>query len=80
MAAVEAPRPARLLTVPACEDAPSPAQALKARYGGEGGTGLALCHGDMHAGSVMVDPASGAVKVILCTRVCRSLVSAGPFA
>ena len=28
MAAVEAPRPARLLTAPACEDAPSPAQAL----------------------------------------------------
>ncbi|KAL7552687.1 hypothetical protein ACHAWF_015916 [Thalassiosira exigua] len=44
--------------------------ALKARYNGEGGAGnLALCHGDLHPGSVMVKPSgkegsSSEVRVI----------------
>lgn len=38
--------------------------ALKASYRGEEPANLALCHGDLHAGSVMVDPAGGHVKLI----------------
>ena len=40
--------------------------ALKAAYRGETPSNLALCHGDFHAGSVMVDPANATapMKVI----------------
>lgn len=40
-------------------------ERLKALYKGEQGAGgLALCHGDCHAGSVMVDALKGSVKII----------------
>ena len=39
-------------------------ETLKAAYRGETPTNLALCHGDLHAGSVMLDAATGIVKVI----------------
>jgi len=38
--------------------------ALKAAYRGEDKGDLALVHGDLHAGSVMVDDGAGAVKLI----------------
>lgn len=39
-------------------------EALKAAYRGEHKDDLSLCHGDLHAGSVMVDAASGLAKII----------------
>ena len=37
---------------------------VKRRYVGEGEGGLALCHGDLHPGSVMVNNAARKVKII----------------
>jgi len=39
-------------------------EALKAAYRGEDKADLALLHGDLHAGSVMADESTGAVKLI----------------
>ena len=37
---------------------------IKSLYMAESGSSLALCHGDLHPGSVMIDDAQGYVKVI----------------
>lgn len=39
-------------------------ESLKAAYRGETTSNLSLCHGDCHAGSVMVEAKAGTVKVI----------------
>ncbi|CAE7233724.1 mtnK [Symbiodinium natans] len=42
----------------------SQVEAIKDIYNGSVTSNLALCHGDLHAGSVMVDDRSAAVKII----------------
>merc|ERR1719382_1096925 len=39
-------------------------EKLKDIYRGKQSDNLALCHGDLHAGSVMADASSGQVKII----------------